>query len=202
MAIPNLRGGKEFGTDWYDQGKKLHKQNVFDDCIAAAEYLISSHIGSSRTLAIFGTSNGGLLAGACLTQRPDLFRAAVVNKGVLDMLRFHLFTIGKYWMCDYGNPDDPEDHDYLLTYSPYHNVKPGTPYPSVLINTADHDDRVVRCVHSYKFAAALQQANVSHEPILLRLEHACGHGSTDSQKQEISFGADMLSFLYSELRLE
>ncbi len=198
LAVPNIRGGKEFGSKWYDEGRGHNKQNVFDDFIAAAEWLLNNHVGSPKRLGIFGTSNGGLLMGAALTQRPELFGAAVVNKGVLDMLRFHLYTIGRFWICDYGNPDDPADHDYLMRYSPYHNIISGAHYPSTLVNTADHDDRVVP-MHSYKFYAALKEANGSSRPILLRLERSCGHGGSDSRDQETTFGRDLLSFFYTEL---
>ncbi len=195
FAVPNIRGGKEYGIAWYDDGKLHNKQNVFDDFIAAAEWLREKKMGP---IGIFGTSNGGLLTGAVLTQRPELFDAAVVNKGVLDMLRFHLFSIGRFWICDYGNPEIPEDHDYLLSYSPYHNVRKGVDYPPTLINTADHDDRVVP-MHSFKFFAALEEANGGISPILLRLEESCGHGGSDSREQEVTFGRDLLSFFYSEL---
>ncbi len=195
LAVPNIRGGKEYGKDWYDNGKLNKKQNVFDDFICAAEWLHSRKTGP---IGIFGTSNGGLLIGAVLTQRPDLFDAAVVNKGVLDMLRFHLFTIGRFWICDYGNPEDPDDYGTLLSYSPYHNVRKGTCYPATLVNTADHDDRVVP-MHSFKFFAALKEANSSENPILLRLEESCGHGGSDSCEQEVAFGRDLLGFFYSEL---
>lgn len=195
FAVPNIRGGKEYGTKWYDNGKRDKKQNVFDDFIAAAEWLRARKMGP---IGIFGTSNGGLLIGAVLTQRPDLFDAAVVNKGVLDMLRFHLFTIGRFWICDYGNPEDPEDYATLLSYSPYHNVKNGMEYPSTLVNTADHDDRVVP-MHSFKFFAAIKEANASGNQILLRLEEACGHGGSDSREQEAAFGRDLLGFFYSEM---
>ncbi|MCC5832773.1 MAG: S9 family peptidase [Chlamydiales bacterium] len=195
FAVPNIRGGKEFGTNWYDNGKLDRKQNVFDDFIAAAEWLRSKKPGP---IGIFGTSNGGLLIGAALTQRPALFDAAVVNKGVLDMLRFHLFTIGRFWICDYGNPEDPNDYAVLLSYSPYHNVKKGVKYPPTLVNTADHDDRVVP-IHSFKFFAALKEANSSENPILLRIEESCGHGGSDSREQEVAFGRDLLGFFYAEL---
>ncbi len=194
LAMPSLRGGKEFGTEWHEQGKLHKKQNVFDDFICAAHWLIDQKIGSSDTLGIYGSSNGGLLIGACLTQAPELFAAAVINKGVLDMLRFHLYTVGKYWMCDYGNPDNPDDFDYLLSYSPYHNVVGGIDYPPTLICTADHDDRVVP-MHSFKLYARLKEAHGSQSPILLRMEESSGHEGQNSQKQEIRFGADLLTFL-------
>ena len=195
FALACIRGGKELGVPWYEGGARRNKQNCFDDFISAAEWL-RENLGGP--IGIFGTSNGGLLTGAVVTQRPELFDAVVVNKGLLDMARFHLFTVGHLWIGEYGDPDDPDDYAYLMSYSPYHNVKEGTHYPATLVNTATHDDRVVP-LHSYKFYAALKEANVSQNPILLRLEWACGHGGNNSREQEVAFGRDMLAFLYKEL---
>ena len=194
FAAPNLRGGGEYGEQWHQAGTKERKQNVFDDFIAAAEWLIESGYTSSSRLAILGGSNGGLLVGACLTQRPELYGAAVPTVGVMDMLRFHKFTIGRAWVSDYGSPDDPEEFKYLLAYSPYHNIKPGTKYPPTLITTGDHDDRVVPA-HSYKFAAALQAAQGGSAPILIRVDVRAGHGSGKPVSMQISEVVDVLAFL-------
>lgn len=190
----NLRGGGEYGKEWHEAGTKGNKQNVFDDFIAAAEFLIESGYTRPDKLAINGRSNGGLLVGACLVQRPDLFGAAVPQVGVLDMLKFNHFTIGWSWTSDYGNPDDPEDFPYLYAYSPYHNIQEGVHYPPTLITTADHDDRVVP-LHSYKFAAALQEAQGGPDPILLRVYPDTGHGRGRSLEQAIEENTDILSFL-------
>jgi prolyl oligopeptidase len=194
FAAPNLRGGGEYGEQWHQAGTKDRKQNVFDDFIAAAEWLIKSGYTSSSRLAIMGGSNGGLLVGACLTQRPELFGAAVPTVGVMDMLRFHKFTIGRAWISDYGSPDDPEEFKYLLAYSPYHNIQPGAKYPPTLITTGDHDDRVVPA-HSYKFAAALQAAQGGSAPILIRVDVRAGHGSGKPVSMQISEVVDVLAFL-------
>jgi prolyl oligopeptidase len=199
-AVPNLRGGGEYGKDWHQAGTRLQKQNVFDDFIAAAEWLIERGYTSRRKLAIYGRSNGGLLVGACMTQRPDLFAAAVPGVGVLDMLRFHRFTIGWAWVSDYGSPDDPEDFPALLRYSPYHNLRLGTEYPATLIVTADHDDRVVPS-HSFKFAAALQRAQSGDAPALIRIETRAGHGAGKPTSKQIEEAADMLAFLSRELKM-
>ncbi|HVG22123.1 MAG TPA: prolyl oligopeptidase family serine peptidase, partial [Blastocatellia bacterium] len=176
FAVANLRGGGEYGEEWHKAGMKLKKQNVFDDFIAAAEWLISSKYTSTPKLAIHGGSNGGLLVGAVMTQRPDLFGAALPAVGVMDMLRFQKFTIGWAWVSDYGSSDNPEEFKAIYAYSPLHNIKPGTQYPPTLITTADHDDRVVPG-HSFKFAAAMQAAQAGPNPILIRIETKAGHGA-------------------------
>jgi prolyl oligopeptidase len=201
LAVANLRGGGEYGEEWHAAGTKLRKQNVFDDFVAAAEWLIEAGWTSRERLAIGGRSNGGLLVGACLTQRPDLFAAAVPAVGVLDMLRYHRFTIGWAWAGDYGTSDDLEEFRALFAYSPLHNVRPGTEYPATLITTADHDDRVVPA-HSFKFAAALQHAQAGTEPILIRVETRAGHGAGKPTRLLIDEGADVLAFLAHELELE
>ena len=198
-AVANLRGGGEYGEDWHQAGSKLKKQNVFDDFIGAAEWLVAGGYTSKGRLAIAGGSNGGLLVAACMVQRPDLFGAVVVAVGVLDMLRFHKFTIGWGWVSDYGSPDDPEEFKALYAYSPYHKLKAGTAYPPTLITTADHDDRVVPA-HSFKFAAALQKAQGGPAPILIRIETKAGHGGGKPVSKKIEETADELSFLFNELR--
>jgi prolyl oligopeptidase len=197
-AVANLRGGGEYGEEWHQAGAKLKKQNVFDDFIAAGEWLIANGYTSREKLAITGRSNGGLLVGAAITQRPDLFGAAVVGVGVLDMLRFHKFTIGWGWVSDYGSPEDPDEWKALYAYSPYHNLKPGTAYPATLITTADHDDRVVPA-HSFKFAAALQKAQGGPEPVLIRIETRAGHGSGKPVSKQIEEAADEMAFLARSL---
>ncbi len=200
-AVANLRGGGEYGEEWHQAGSKLKKQNVFDDFIAAAEWLIANSYTARQRLATSGRSNGGLLVGAALTQRPDLFGAAVVGVGVMDMLRFHKFTIGWAWVSDYGSPENPEELRALYAYSPYHNLKPGTAYPATLITTADHDDRVVPA-HSFKFAAALQSAQGGEEPILIRIETRAGHGAGKPTSKQIDAAADELAFLIEALGVE
>lgn len=194
----NLRGGGEYGKDWYQAGTLKSKQNVFDDFIAAAEWLIASGYTSTPKLAIGGGSNGGLLVGACLTQRPDLFGACLAAVGVLDMLRFHKFTIGWAWVSDFGSPDDPEQFQTLLGYSPYHNLHPGTAYPATLITTGDHDDRVFSA-HSFKFAAALQHAQGGAAPTLIRIETKAGHGAGKPIAKLIDEAADRWAFLVDVL---
>lgn len=194
----NLRGGGEYGQAWHDAGRLRNKQNVFDDFIAAAEYLIRERYTSTPRLAIGGGSNGGLLVGACLTQRPDLFGAAVPAVGVLDMLRFHLFTIGWAWTSDYGNPDDEADREVLLRYSPLHNIRPGAAYPATLVITADHDDRVAPA-HSHKFTAALQAAQGGPAPILTRIDVKAGHGAGKPTTKLIEEKADVWAFLETVL---
>lgn len=197
-AIANLRGGGEYGEDWHQAGTKLNKQNVFDDFIAAAEWLISNNYTQPKKLAIAGGSNGGLLVGACMTQRPDLFGAALPAVGVMDMLRFHKFTIGWAWCSDYGSPENPEEFAALYAYSPLHNLKPGTAYPATMITTADHDDRVVPA-HSFKFAAALQAAHQGEKPVLIRIETKAGHGAGKPTSKIIEELADEWAFLVSAL---
>ncbi|MEZ6195326.1 MAG: prolyl oligopeptidase family serine peptidase [Planctomycetota bacterium] len=198
LAVANLRGGGEYGEAWHAAGTKLRKQNVFDDFIAAAEWLIEKKYTSSKRLAIQGGSNGGLLVGACMTQRPDLFGACLPAVGVMDMLRFHRFTAGRFWVDDYGSPEDPEEFAALRAYSPYHNLKPGTAYPATLVTTADTDDRVVPG-HSFKFAAALQAAQGGRAPVLIRIETAAGHGAGTPTKKLIEACADQWAFLVKTL---
>lgn len=193
-AQPNLRGGAEYGEEWHLAGTKSKKQNVFDDFIAAAEWLIANKYTSTPKLAIQGGSNGGLLVGACVTQRPDLFGAALPAVGVMDMLRFHKFTIGWAWTSDYGSPDNPEDFKALYAYSPLHNIKPGVKYPATLITTADHDDRVVPA-HSFKFAATLQAAQSGDAPTLIRIETKAGHGAGKPTSKIIEEISDSWGFL-------
>jgi prolyl oligopeptidase len=194
FAVAGVRGGGEYGEEWHRAGTKLRKQNTFDDFIAAAEWLIAQGYTCPRRLAIGGGSNGGLLVGACMTQRPELFGAALPAVGVFDMLRFHKFTIGWGWVSDYGSPDDPEEFKVLYAYSPLHNVRPGTCYPATLITTADHDDRVVPA-HSFKFAAALQAAQGCANPILIRIETRAGHGAGKPTNKLIEEAADRWAFL-------
>lgn len=201
LAIPNLRGGGEYGEDWHQAGTKLNKQTVFDDFIAAAEWLIDQGYTSSQKLAIAGGSNGGLLVGACLTQRPELFAAALPAVGVLDMLRFHLFTIGWAWCAEYGCADNAEEFEVLYRYSPLHNLKEGIPYPATLITTADHDDRVVPA-HSFKFAAALQAVQSGANPVLIRIETQAGHGAGKPTAKLIEESADKWAFLVKVLDSE
>ncbi|HLK17452.1 MAG TPA: prolyl oligopeptidase family serine peptidase [Bryobacteraceae bacterium] len=200
LAVASLRGGSEYGEAWHTAGTKLHKQNVFDDFIAAAEYLISSQYTSTPKLAIFGGSNGGLLIGAVLNQRPDLFGAAMPAVGVMDMLRFNKFTIGAAWEGDYGSPENPVEFKALYAYSPLHNIKPGTHYPPTLITTSDHDDRVVPG-HSFKYAATLQAAQGGPAPILIRIETRAGHGAGKPTTKRIDEAADRFAFLVHELHM-
>jgi prolyl oligopeptidase len=189
-----LRGGGEYGREWHDAGRLKNKQNVFDDFCSAAEWLIANQYTSTPKLAIGGGSNGGLLVGACITQRPELFGAALPAVGVMDMLRFHKFTIGWAWVSDYGSPDDAEMFKVLKAYSPLHNIKPGTCYPATLITTGDHDDRVVPS-HSFKFASAMQAAQGCANPILIRIETRAGHGAGKPTTKLIDEVADKWAFL-------
>ena len=188
----------EYGETWHQQGTKTSKQNVFDDFISAGEWLIEQKYTKPERLAIAGGSNGGLLVGACITQRPDLFGAALPAVGVLDMLRFNKFTIGWAWESDYGSPQDESEFKALYAYSPLHNLKPGTAYPSTMITTADHDDRVVPA-HSFKFAAALQAAHAGDDPVLIRIETRAGHGAGKPTAKQIEEATDKWAFLAHEL---
>ena len=193
-AVPNLRGGGEYGKQWHDAGTKMQKQNVFDDFISAAEYLIKEKYTSPQYLAIKGGSNGGLLVGATMLQRPDLFKVALPAVGVLDMLRYHTFTAGAGWAYDYGTSDDSKEmFEYLKAYSPLHNVKQGVAYPATLITTGDHDDRVVPA-HSFKFAAELQAKQTGNNPILIRIETNAGHGAGTPVSKTIEQNADLQAF--------
>ena len=198
-AQVNLRGGSEYGEEWHLAGTKMQKQNVFDDFIAAAEYLISEGYTSKDKLAIVGGSNGGLLVGACMTQRPDLFRVAIPEVGVMDMLRYHKFTIGWNWASDYGTSEDSKEmFEYLRGYSPLHNLKPGTAYPATLVTTADHDDRVVPA-HSFKFAATLQECHQGPNPVLIRIDTKAGHGGGKPLAKVLEEQADIYSFILYNL---
>ena len=193
-AVPNIRGGGEYGKEWHNAGTKLNKQNVFDDFIAAAEYLISSNYTSSNYLAIRGGSNGGLLVGAVMTQRPDLMKVALPAVGVLDMLRYHKFTAGAGWAFDYGTSEESEEmFEYLLGYSPIHNVEENVEYPATLVTTGDHDDRVVPA-HSFKFAAHLQDKQIGKNPVLIRIEKNAGHGGGTPLSKTIDQYSDIFSF--------
>ncbi|SOC79267.1 prolyl oligopeptidase [Salinimicrobium sediminis] len=201
-AVPNLRGGGEYGKDWHDAGTKLQKQNVFDDFIAAAEYLIENDYTSSDYLAIRGGSNGGLLVGATMTQRPDLMQVALPAVGVLDMLRYHTFTAGAGWAYDYGTAEESEAmFNYLKGYSPVHNVKAGVEYPATLITTGDHDDRVVPA-HSFKFAAELQDKQAGDAPVLIRIETNAGHGAGTPVSKTIEQYADIFGFTLYNMGFE
>ena len=193
-ALANLRGGGEYGDAWHDAGRRANKQNVFDDCIAAGEWLIANGVCAPRGLAVQGHSNGGLLVGAVVNQRPDLFAAANAGVGVMDMLRFDRFTSGRYWVDDYGHPDVEADWKVLRAYSPYHNIRDGVRYPAVLVTTADTDDRVIPG-HSFKYAARLQTADAGPEPHLIRIETRAGHGAGKPIDKVIAEDADVLAFL-------
>jgi prolyl oligopeptidase len=201
-VVANLRGGGEYGQAWHEAGKKLNKQNVFDDFIAAAENLIDKQITSSEKLAIMGGSNGGLLVGSCMNQRPDLFAAAIPAVGVMDMLRFDQFTAGRFWTDDYGSAqDNKEMFEYLKGYSPYHNLEPDTVYPETLVTTADTDDRVVPG-HSFKFAARLQEFHTGADPVLIRIETRAGHGSGKPTSMMIEEQADIYAFIQKNLGMK
>jgi prolyl oligopeptidase len=199
-VLANIRGGGEYGEEWHQAGMKLKKQNVFDDFIGAAEWLIENKYTSPSKLAINGGSNGGLLIGAVVNQRPDLFGAAIPAVGVMDMLRFHKFTIGYAWTSDYGSPENAEEFKSLYAYSPIHNIKAGVKYPPTLIITADHDDRVVPA-HSFKYAATLQAAQGGSAPILIRIETKAGHGAGKPTSKTIEELSDIYGFLVKTLNV-
>jgi prolyl oligopeptidase len=201
LAVPNLRGGGEYGEPWHLAGKLGRKQNVFDDFIAAAEWLIAEKYTRISRLAIQGRSNGGLLVGAAMTQRPDLFGACLPGVGVMDMLRYHQFTAGRFWVDEYGTVDNAEQFKAILKYSPYHNLRPGTKFPATLVSTADTDDRVVP-MHSFKFAAALQHAQAGPAPVLIRIETRAGHGAGTPTSKLIDEVTDHWAFLIHNLDFE
>ena len=201
FALANLRGGGEYGEKWHKAGTKLNKQNVFDDFIAAAEYLIAEKYTSPKKLAIQGGSNGGLLVGACMTQRPDLYGACLPAVGVMDMLRFHKFTAGRFWVDDYGSADNPEEFQALIKYSPYQNLKAGVQYPATMVTTADTDDRVVPG-HSFKFAAQLQASKSGRAPVLIRIETRAGHGAGKPTAKIIEEAADQWALLVKTLEMD
>ncbi len=200
-AIPNLRGGGEYGSEWHKAGTKLEKQNTFNDFIAAAEYLIEKNYTNPSKLAISGGSNGGLLVGACMTQRPELFKVALPAVGVLDMLRYHKFTIGWAWKSDYGSSENEKEFQYIYKYSPLHNIKKMVQYPATLVTTADHDDRVVPA-HSFKFIATLQEKQTGTNPVLIRIESNAGHGAGKPTSKAIDEAADVWAFTFYNLGMK
>lgn len=195
FVMANIRGGGEYGEKWHNEGKLLKKQNVFDDFIAAAEYLIKEKYTSSSKLAIQGGSNGGLLVGACMLQRPDLYRVAFPAVGVMDMLRYHKFTVGWGWAVEYGSSDSLENFKNLYAYSPLHNIKEGVEYPATMVTTADHDDRVVPA-HSFKFIATLQERYKGNRPQVIRIDVKAGHGAGKPTSKIIEEQADIWSFMF------
>jgi prolyl endopeptidase pep len=198
----NLRGGSEYGEEWHVAGTKMQKQNVFDDFISAAEWLVTNSFTSKDHIAIMGGSNGGLLVGACMTQRPDLFKVCIPQVGVMDMLRYHKFTIGWNWAPDYGTSEDSKEmFEYLYSYSPLHNLKKGVSYPATLVTTADHDDRVVPA-HSFKFAATLQECQGGTAPVLIRIDSKAGHGGGKPLAKQLEEQADIYSFIMWNLGMK
>ena len=199
-CIANIRGGSEYGEKWHQAGMRLNKQTVFDDFIAAGEYLVKENYTSKDFLAIQGGSNGGLLVGAVINQRPDLFRVAIPQVGVMDMLRFHKFTIGWNWIAEYGSSDNKDDFQNLYSYSPIHNIKQGLKYPATFITTADHDDRVVPA-HSFKYAATIQDKYKGDNPVLIRIDVNSGHGASNLKKA-LETTADIYSFIFTNMNLQ
>ena len=197
-CVANLRGGSEYGEAWHKDGMLEYKQHVFDDFIAAAEHLVAEGYTSSSKLAIAGGSNGGLLVGACEVQRPDLYAVCLPAVGVMDMLRYHKFTIGWGWAVEYGSSDDPEQFAYIYKYSPLHNIREGVSYPATLVTTADHDDRVVPA-HSFKFAAQMQHCQAGDAPVLIRIESKAGHGAGKPTSKRIDEAADVYAFLFQNI---
>ena len=197
FAIANLRGGGEYGEAWHEAGMRLNKQNVFDDCIAAARWLINERYTSPARLALQGGSNGGLLVGAVVNQHPELFKVALPAVGVMDMLRFHKFSVGVAWTADYGSSDDETQFRYLLGYSPLHNIRTGATYPATLVTTADHDDRVVPA-HSFKYIATLQEKAGAGAPKLIRIATSSGHGASNLSKQ-LDEAADVYAFAWANM---
>lgn len=201
-AYAVLRGGNEYGEEWHLAGTKMQKQNVFDDFIASAEWLIENKYTDSNHLAIVGGSNGGLLVGACMTQRPDLYKVCIPSVGVMDMLRYHKFTIGWNWASDYGtSADSKEMFEYLKGYSPLHNLKKGIKYPATLVTTADHDDRVVPA-HSFKFAATLQECQAGDAPTLIRIDSKAGHGGGKPLSKVLEEQADVYGFIMYQMGMK
>jgi len=205
FVLANIRGGGEYGEEWHQGGTKEKKQNVFDDFHAAAEYLVKENYTRPALISINGGSNGGLLVGACVNQRPELYGCAVAAVGVLDMLKYHKFTIGHFWVSDYGSSDSEEDFKYLIKYSPIHNVQKGKPYPALLLTTADHDDRVSP-LHSFKFIAQLQlqlgNETYQKNPLLIRIEKKAGHGAGKPTTKVIAENADGYAFVAHQLGLQ